>query len=73
MFALLGYIGWIMVFIGVWKIGSKDVRGFYWHLAAEIVLIVDAIMFAHWSLLFACSIFAIVYIRNIIKWKKDDS
>jgi len=71
MWWLIGFVGWLMVFYGVWLLGNKDIRGFYWNLSAEALLIFDAILFGHFSLIFSCLVFSTLNIINIIKWKRD--
>ena len=69
---MLGWIGWAMVFIGVYKLGNKDIKGFYWNIAAEVLLITDAIMFNHWSMVAASVVFTGLNVVNIFKWRKPD-
>ncbi len=71
MWALLGFIGWMMTFYGVYQIGNLNIRGFYWTLAAEVLIITDALLFGHWSLICASVIFTFLNIRNIHKWRRD--
>ncbi len=65
----LGLIGWLMAFCGVYLIGEKKVAGFYVNVFANALLIVDAILFAHWSLVFAMLAFTTLNIVNIWKWQ----
>lgn len=69
---MLGWIGWLMVFIGVYKLGNKDIKGFYWNIAAEVLLITDAIKFDHWSMVAAGVVFTALNVVNIFKWRKTD-
>jgi len=64
-----------MAFCGVYLIGEKKVAGFYVNVFANALLIVDAILFAHWSLVFAMLAFTTLNIVNIWKWqfKKRDT
>lgn len=71
MWFLLGFIGWMMTFYGVYQIGNLNIRGFYWTLAAEVLIITDALVFGHWSLICASLIFTALNIRNIRKWRRD--
>lgn len=71
MWWMIGFVGWLMVFYGVYLLGNKDIRGFYWNLSAEALLIFDAILFGHFSLIFSCVIFSILNIINVIKWKRN--
>ncbi len=65
----LGFIGWLMAFCGVYLIGEKRVSGFYVNVFANALLIVDAVLFAHWSLVFAMLAFTALNIINIWKWQ----
>ena len=58
-----------MAFCGVYLIGEKRVAGFYVNVFANALLIVDAVLFAHWSLLFAVIAFTTLNIVNIWKWQ----
>lgn len=71
MWFLLGFIGWMMTFYGVYQIGNLNIRGFYWTLSAEVLIIADALLFGHWSLICASVIFTALNIRNIRKWRRD--
>lgn len=65
----LGLLGWMTAFFGVYLIGEKKVAGFYVNCVANALLIVDAIFFAHWSLVFAMLAFTTLNIVNIWKWQ----
>ena len=69
---MLGWIGWAMVFIGVYLLGEKNIKGFYWMLAAEGFLITDAIAYDHWSLVAASVTFIVLNTINVFKWRKSD-
>jgi len=69
---MLGWIGWTMVLIGTYLMGEKKISAFYWCLAAELPLVIDAIIYKHWSLLAACMAFTSMYVWNIYKWRKTD-
>ena len=71
MWFLLGFVGWMMTFYGVYQIGNLNIRGFYWMLAAEVLIITDALAFGHFSLIFASVIFACINTRNVIKWRRN--
>ena len=71
MWFLLGFIGWVMTFYGVYQIGNLNIRGFYWMLAAEALIITDALAFGHFSLIFASVIFFCINTRNVIKWRRN--
>lgn len=58
-----------MAFCGVYLIGEKKVAGFYVNVFANALLIADAILFAHWSLVFAMLAFTTLNIINIWKWQ----
>lgn len=71
MWFLLGFVGWMMTFYGVYQIGNLNIRGFYWMLAAEALIITDALAFGHFSLIFASVIFACINTRNVLKWRRN--
>lgn len=66
---VLGLVGWLLAFCGVYLIGEKDVRGFYLNILANALLITDAVLFAHWSLVFAMLAFTTLNVINIWKWQ----
>ncbi len=71
MWFIIGFVGWLMTFYGVYQIGNLNIRGFYWMLAAEALIITDALAFGHWSLIFASVIFFSINTRNVIKWRRN--
>ncbi len=71
MWFLLGFVGWCMTFYGVYQIGNLNIRGFYWMLAAEALIITDALAFGHFSLIFASCIFFCINTRNVLKWRRN--
>ncbi len=71
MWFLLGFVGWCMTFYGVYQIGNLNIRGFYWMLAAEALIITDALAFGHFSLIFASVIFFCINTRNVFKWRRN--
>lgn len=66
---ILGYMGWLMAMYGVYLIGEKKVQGFYLNVFANAFLIVDAVFFGHWSVVFAMLVFTTLNIWNIWKWQ----
>ena len=71
MWFMLGFVGWCMTFYGVYQIGNLNIRGFYWMLAAEALIITDALAFGHFSLIFASVIFFCINTRNVLKWRRN--
>ncbi len=71
MWFLLGFVGWCMTFYGVYQIGNLNIRGFYWMLSAEALIIIDALAFGHFSLIFASVIFFCINTRNVLKWRRN--
>lgn len=67
---MLGWIGWFFIFVGMWLIGRKDIRGFYLNIVAGTAIGIDAIIIGNWSLLVANTLVTCLYIRNIFKWRK---
>lgn len=69
---MLGWIGWAMVFIGVYLIGRKNITGFYFNVVAGLFINIDAVMYEHWSLFTANTALMGMNIWNIYKWRKLD-
>lgn len=67
---MLGWIGWAMVFFGMFLIGNRNIKGFYYFIGASGLLILDAIMYEHWSLVGSQVMFTCLNVWNIIKWRK---
>ena len=66
---VLGLVGWTLAFCGVYLIGEKDVRGFYLNIFANALLIADAVVFGHWTLVLAMLAFTTLNVVNIWKWQ----
>jgi hypothetical protein len=66
---LFGFAAWCAAFYGVYLIGEKNVKGFYINIAANVFLIIDALIFGHLSVVFAMLVFTVINVLNIWKWK----
>ena len=69
---MLGWLGWSIVFVGLWLIGKRDIRGFYCNMGAGVLIGINAIQLGIWSLLVSQIAFMLLNCWNIHKWRKSD-
>ena len=69
---MLGWLGWSIVFVGLWLIGQRDIRGFYCNIAASVLIGIDAIQLGIWSLFVSQVAFMLLNCWNIHTWRKSD-
>lgn len=67
---ILGWIGNLLFFYGVYSLAKKNILGFYSNALANISYAIQSIMMHNWALLF-CSIgLLIINLYGIYKWQK---
>ena len=67
---ILGWIGTILFFYGVYALSLKSIKGFYANAIANILYIIQSILMSNWPLL-ACSVgLFVINIYGIKKWSK---
>lgn len=71
MIGLLGWIAWAITFLGSWMIGNKSIRGFYLMGFANLMLLVDSLLFGYYSLTAASVGFILLNLINLLKWKRN--
>ena len=67
---------WLLTIIGVSGLfiaGNKNYWGWIIGISAQLLWIAYAITTAQWGFLFSAFVYGGVYIRNWIKWRKDES
>lgn len=57
---------------GLWIAGNKSTWGWIIGISAQALWITYAIMTAQWGFLFSAFVYGGVYIRNLIKWKREN-
>lgn len=70
---MIGYLGWIIAFCGLYLMADKKISGVWICLIADTFLIIDGIVHDHLSLIVACYGFVVMHIYILIKWKRDES
>lgn len=71
MIQLLGWIGTILFFYGVWALSVKHISGFYANAVANFFYAIQATMMKNWPLL-ACSIgLFLINLYGIYNWRKN--
>jgi hypothetical protein len=66
---------WLLTFMGVsglYLAGNKSTWGWVIGIAAQVLWISYAIATTQWGFLFSAFVYGGVYIRNFIKWKKEN-
>lgn len=67
---------WILASIGVtglWIAGNKSKWGWVIGITSQALWIAYAITTSQWGFLFSAFAYGTVYVRNLIKWRKDES
>lgn len=67
---------WLLATLGVtglWFAGNKSTLGWVIGISVQALWIAYAIATAQWGFIFSALAFAGVNIRNLIKWRKDES
>ena len=58
--------------VTLWLIGNKNKAGFVLGLLNQVLWIWYALMLKQYGLLVGVIAYAAIYIRNLIKWNKDE-
>ena len=66
------YLLSIISLVTLWLIGNKNKAGFILGLLNQILWIWYALMLKQYGLLVGVMAYAVIYIRNLIKWNKDE-
>lgn len=66
------YLLSIVSLVTLWLIGNKNKAGFILGLLNQILWIWYALMLKQYGLLVGVMAYAVIYIRNLIKWNKDE-
>jgi len=67
---ILGWIGNICFFYGVYTLAKKNISGFYINSFANLLYTIQSILMQNWALLF-CSIGLLTLnIYGIVNWRK---
>lgn len=66
------YLLSIISLVTLWLIGNKNKAGFVLGLLNQVLWIWYALMLKQYGLLVGVIAYAAIYIRNLIKWNKDE-
>ena len=66
------YLLSIISLVTLWLIGNKNKAGFVLGLLNQVLWIWYALMLKQYGLLVGVIAYAVIYIRNLIKWNKDE-
>ena len=66
------YLLSIISLVTLWLIGNKNKAGFILGLLNQVLWIWYALMLKQYGLLVGVIAYAAIYIRNLIKWSKDE-
>ena len=66
------YLLSIISLVTLWLIGNKNKAGFVLGLLNQVLWIWYALMLKQYGLLVGVIAYAAIYIRNLIKWSKDE-
>jgi hypothetical protein len=66
----IGWIGNILIAVGLWGIGSKKRSAFLWSIVGESVWVFYSLTIGMYDLAAICVVFALLALRNWIKWGK---
>lgn len=70
---LTGYIGSALIFVGIWRVGSRDRSGFIWAFIGELLWVQRGIETGLLDLTLLSIAFVILNGLNWVRWGHDDS
>ena len=69
---ILGWIGNILFIHGVYSLGKKKIIGFYSCAVANTLYLIQAVIMSNNPLMWLSVGLAILNIKGIIEWRKDE-
>lgn len=66
---MLGWVGNIFIVTGLWLIGNKARKAFYFSIVGESCWIINALIRHDLALATICIVFLLAAIRGLIKWE----
>lgn len=70
MIGSLGWIGNVLIVIGLWKVGDKWRHAFLFSIAGEVLWTIKATMTGQYDLAIICAVFCVLASRNWWKWRE---
>ena len=67
---LMGWIGNVILVLGLWLVGNKKRSCFLYTVVGETIWSAYAVHNQQWDLATICALFAMLALRNFIKWGK---
>lgn len=72
MWQIMGWIGNVILILGLWSVGNKVRSCFIYTVIGEVLWVIYAVHNRQWDLVTICAVFAVMAIRNFIKWGSDE-
>lgn len=67
----MGWIGNILIWLGLWLVGRKDRKAFLFTIVGELVWVAYAAYYQWWDLSLSCIVFAAISAKNWVIWGRD--
>jgi hypothetical protein len=67
----LGWVGNIFIVTGLWLIGSKNRKAFYFSVLGEALWVIKSLYADQYDLAVICCVFAVLAVRSYISWGKE--
>ena len=68
----ISWIGNLLIFLGLWRLGSKKRDAFFFSIVGEGIWIYCAAAQEMWSLTFLCSVLLLVAVRGLWEWNRKN-
>jgi hypothetical protein len=65
------WAGNALICLGLWYMGARKWWAFAFSLVGESVWVLYSFQHRLWSLAFICAVFAVLALRNLVKWRKE--
>jgi hypothetical protein len=65
---MLGWIGNVLIVVGLWKIGDKWRHAFVFSVLGELAWIARSVAARDWALASICVVFCLMAVRSWVKW-----
>lgn len=67
----MGWFANIFIIVGLWMAGNKAKWAFLFTIIGESIWCIYSIHLKMYDLAFVCGVFALIAVRNLIKWTKN--
>jgi amino acid transporter len=69
---IMGWLASLILLAGTYSLGYRRREAFIFLFVGELLWALVGINRSEWDLVFVCICFALLMVRNFIKWKEDD-